>query len=868
MRKTQKGFGRKGLSALATSTLVFGACALGAGAAHADAGFHFNRVGGQTRYDVSANVAGMYGSASRVILASGEDGKFGDALAANYLAGVDKAPILLTQLNQTPDAVKAAIAKTGAKNITIVGGPLSVSPAQEQSLKDDGYTVDRIQGTTRYDVDAAVIAAGNTTGNTAIIATGEKFADALAAGPLAYAKNLPVGLVQRDNAPSSVLDALKKQGVSQAIVLGGDLSISQSTRQQIENAGIKIVSSLDGANRAAVATMLADYEVANFNFTNTRANVATGREFAQGSDALSAGPLTGKANRPLLVTAGDPKVGTTQAIGQALLDWLQKHATTLTGTDNQLFGGPLSISDDMKAAMEKAAQSSSSSNETYAVSGGGSKTASAATDDPTTTVDESTQGTFNYSVSILGTTPVYIALVKPSDVKTDAHGKVTFLSSAKAGQADLTPATSGAITSVNGVQNSGGGTMTSSAVTPNNGTVTFSVNSSSPGSAVPVVFSAADNNKVLELDSTTTGPDVYGAPTEAFGVGNAATWTSPNAATAPYVGEKVSSVDTTAKTFQADSGAPSGSYTFSYAAPGDTFTYTDGTQLTQAQFESYLSAGDVLNINYNASGPSTFTFTTDKPAAPTGVTAAPAKSASTATYNDAIKVNWTKSPNPDVTGYTVQRAEVDSTGKAGTFTAITGGTGQDANPTTTSYTDKTVTAGKTYEYRVVANASSTSSDPSEPSSPVKAEAAAIPGAVAGPPTIAAANLTTDSGIPGYVDAGDVWTLAFNEPIQADSNGNVTGAMTVKDGSGNIAAVSCGTTAGLTTTCTVNKADVTVGGTTYKAGTVVTVTVGLVDFLQSASAVAYPVTINTISGFHDVDEDSAPNLANSADKTIG
>lgn len=94
----------------------------------------------------------------------------------------------------------------------------------------------------------------------------------------------------------------------------------------------------------------------------------------------------------------------------------------------------------------------------------------------------------------------------------------------------------------------------------------------------------------------------------------------------------------------------------------------------QAPFQSYLSAGDVLTINYTASGPSTFTFTTHKPAAPPGVTATPAMSAVSATYNDAIKVTWTASPNPDVSSYMAQRAVVDATtGKPGSFSALTGG---------------------------------------------------------------------------------------------------------------------------------------------------------------------------------------------------
>ncbi|MGN6780650.1 MAG: hypothetical protein ACTHJH_04045 [Marmoricola sp.] len=45
---------------------------------------------------------------------------------------------------------------------------------------------------------------------------------------------------------------------------------------------------------------------------------------------------------------------------------------------------------------------------------------------------------------------------------------------------------------------------------------------------------------------------------------------------------------------------------------------------------------------------------------------------------------------------------------------------------------------------------------------------------------------------------------------------------MKDGSGNAAAVTSGTTTGVPTPCTVNTADVTVSGTAYNPATAVTV----------------------------------------------
>lgn len=495
-----KGFGRAGLSALATSTLVIGACVAGAGAAHADSTFQFTRVPGHDRYEVSANVAEKFGKADTVILASGEKDKYADSLSANYLAGVLNAPVLLTQYDQTPSEILKAIQDSGAKNVIIVGGTLSVSQAQQDALAKS-YNVTRLDGNggNRYDVNSQIIQQGNTKQDTAIIAAGYKFPDALAAGPLAFADKLPVGLVELNDAPTAVLNALKAQGVTKAIVLGGDLSISEDTRQQIENAGIKIVQEFKQGNRAGVSTALADYEIANYGFASNKVNVATGRDFAQGSDALSGASLTGQAKRPLLITAGDPKDGDQQATGQDILNWLQAHARTLTGTDNLMFGGPLSISDGQKALMEKAAQTVTS-NQSYNV------TPSQATTVNTATGHNTTDVTF----SGISASKVDLRLINCSGESTDSSGTTTFKDSTPpTDKADMTAPSGASITKINGVSSTYGPGANS--VNVSNGTVTATVTTTGAGCYQLVAFEDKNNDTFLNTDSN-------GAPTEPFAI--------------------------------------------------------------------------------------------------------------------------------------------------------------------------------------------------------------------------------------------------------------------------------------------------------------------------------------------------------------
>ncbi len=118
---------------------------------------------GSTRFDTAIAVAKKFGNSDNVILASGDANHYPDALSANYLAGHVHEPILLTQGSATPPNVLNYLQSSGVKNITIVGGPLAVSSAQEAALKAQGYNVTRIDGGAtgdRFDTNAAILKDG------------------------------------------------------------------------------------------------------------------------------------------------------------------------------------------------------------------------------------------------------------------------------------------------------------------------------------------------------------------------------------------------------------------------------------------------------------------------------------------------------------------------------------------------------------------------------------------------------------------------------------------------------------------------------------------------------------------------------------
>lgn len=346
MSKSPQKLRRAGLAGLATTALVIGASAYGITTASADSTFAFDRVAGPTRFDTSVEAAKKYGNSTNVILANGTKGHYPDALTANYLSGIKNAPVLLTRKDSTPTVVSDYLKSSGVTSVTIIGGDDAVSAQQASDLTSAGYTVNRLQGATRFDTAKAVIGQGGSGHDTALLATGQGFADAVAAGPLSYASDLPLAITKTNSLPQSTADALKAAGVTQVIVVGGTNAVGDAVIGQLATNGITLKYRADGATRAETATKLAKYEVDNYGFSKTRVNVASGDNALEGADALSGGPVSGKAKRSLLITQ------TKDVAGDSLIHYLKQNASTLTGTDNHIFGDTSAVS----AAVEQQLQ--------------------------------------------------------------------------------------------------------------------------------------------------------------------------------------------------------------------------------------------------------------------------------------------------------------------------------------------------------------------------------------------------------------------------------------------------------------------------------------------------------------------------------
>jgi putative cell wall-binding protein len=304
-------------------------------------------IAGTTRYEtaVKASQAAFPDGAETVVIATGRN--WPDALGGSALAGVLDGPILLVATDSVPDVVSTELTRLGAKRAVIVGGELAVGAPVAGALAASNLTVERIAGTSRYqtaDLVArrVITELGDAFDGTAFVATGGAYADAVACAPLAAAKGWPLYLA---HPTSGITPATKTamQGVTRALVLGGDLAVSESVKATLEaDLGAANVTRLAGDSRYATAVAISAYGVEHAGLSWDRVGIATGQAYP---DALAGGVLQGEAGSVMLLT----RTASLSPETQSALGTNKAAITTVT-----YFGGDLAVSQAVRTQVGQA----------------------------------------------------------------------------------------------------------------------------------------------------------------------------------------------------------------------------------------------------------------------------------------------------------------------------------------------------------------------------------------------------------------------------------------------------------------------------------------------------------------------------------
>jgi putative cell wall-binding protein len=344
------------------------------------------RIQGGDRYATAEKLFEEIGPCpiNDVIVATGTN--FPDALAASYLAGVHQTGILLVERDSIPSATSNGLRLRGVKNVFIIGGPAAVSTAVENALKNAAVydcagaatatklTVTRVSGADRYATAKAVAehpglgAAGVTepgldaSGSspcgdpvkTAIVASGENFPDALAAGGAAArgafgtchafpgGGSLPLLLTTASTLSDTAEDALVDLDIKQVILMGGPVAVSPAVQTAIEaaNGGIEVIR-VAGTNRQDTARRLAVIAGNPMTFAFASQGdvfVARGDAFP---DALAAGPLAGRQAASSFLSDSPSALGAPATAGIANLS----KVTGVIVDTATLVGGTAALSD-------------------------------------------------------------------------------------------------------------------------------------------------------------------------------------------------------------------------------------------------------------------------------------------------------------------------------------------------------------------------------------------------------------------------------------------------------------------------------------------------------------------------------------------
>jgi putative cell wall-binding protein len=203
--------------------------------AAAEHGRRPRRIAGGDRFATAAAIAehAYPDGTAEVYLASGT--AFPDALAASTALEARAAALLLVTARTLPAATARALDRLAPTRIAVLGGRGAVGEEVLDRVEErTGIRAERIAGAERFATAAAIALDARPDGvGTAYLASGESFADALAASTAVAAADAALLLVGRDHLPAATADALERLRPARVVVLGGRAAVSDRVLEQV-----------------------------------------------------------------------------------------------------------------------------------------------------------------------------------------------------------------------------------------------------------------------------------------------------------------------------------------------------------------------------------------------------------------------------------------------------------------------------------------------------------------------------------------------------------------------------------------------------------------------------------------------------------
>lgn len=256
------------------------------------------RFQGENRAKTAVNVQRHYfANTNKVILVN--DNAYPDAISATNVS-MGKYPLLYTGKNSLSVETKSALDKMFLDEIYLMGGVNTISKNVENKLRKNfpHAKITRIMGNNRYDTSAESVKTRANTTNL-IFAAGTNYADALYATSLAAHQNAPILLVSNEGLSQSTRKFIQSIGnIDSVTIVGGEISVNQSVKNQIENLTKKRVTRLAGQDRYESSVEVAK----RVNANPAEVITTSGEVFA---DALVSSTVAQKIKAPILLVKKD-----------------------------------------------------------------------------------------------------------------------------------------------------------------------------------------------------------------------------------------------------------------------------------------------------------------------------------------------------------------------------------------------------------------------------------------------------------------------------------------------------------------------------------------------------------------------------------
>jgi putative cell wall-binding protein len=221
----------------------------------------------------------------------------------------------------------AAVRRAGIGALLIA---LVVSLTAVVGAATPSWQVERVAGADRYATAVAASQRAFPRGATdVVVASGESFADALAATPAAARLGGPLLLTRRDSLPQSVVDELRRLSPQRILLAGGTSAVSSGVEFALGT--IAPVRRAAGPDRFATSAAVASDAFATGVPVTFLAN---GRNFP---DALAAGNVAARLGGPVLLVERD-------RVPDAVVDGIDG----LRPSRLVLVGGPAAVGDEVR----------------------------------------------------------------------------------------------------------------------------------------------------------------------------------------------------------------------------------------------------------------------------------------------------------------------------------------------------------------------------------------------------------------------------------------------------------------------------------------------------------------------------------------